>query len=393
MNGTFTYRHAPSATPGPATAGPARIRPVRIGPTTVSPVRISSAAGDLDAISPLLAEAQAAVGDVPALLDLAKAAAATAPKPGEGRTAFLWEILASVTAVDVAAGRVLEPHLDAAAILGQAAGLAAGEGRDCPDFGGTRFEGAWGVFAAEAPGLRLEAKEAGGCFLLHGSKPWCSLAAQLDHAVLTAHVEGGGRAAFAVDLHADGVSFADPEWTSRGLREIPSGTVHFDGVPAVPLGGAGWYYQRPGFAWGGMGVAACWLGGAVAVARSFTASLRKAADGGREPDQIALAHLGEIDRTLAALTGYLAQTAARIDAGELSDGGAWREALRVRGSVATAVERIQALVSQNLGPAPLAFDEGYGKRMADLALYIRQHHAMRDDAQLGALTLAGNNPW
>jgi len=393
MNGTFTYRHAPSATPGPATAGPARIRPVRIGPTTVSPVRISSAAGDLDAISPLLAEAQAAVGDVPALLDLAKAAAATAPKPGEGRTAFLWEILASVTAVDVAAGRVLEPHLDAAAILGQAAGLAAGEGRDCPDFGGTRFEGAWGVFAAEAPGLRLEANEAGGCFLLHGSKPWCSLAAQLDHAVLTAHVEGGGRAAFAVDLHADGVSFADPEWTSRGLREIPSGTVHFDGVPAVPLGGAGWYYQRPGFAWGGMGVAACWLGGAVAVARSFTASLRKAADDGREPDQIALAHLGEIDRTLAALTGYLAQTAARIDAGELSDGGAWREALRVRGSVATAVERIQALVSQNLGPAPLAFDEGYGKRMADLALYIRQHHAMRDDAQLGALTLAGNNPW
>ena len=50
-------------------------------------------------------------------------------------------------------------------------------------------------------------------------------------------------------------------------------------------------------------------------------------------------------------------------------------------------------MSQNLGPAPLAFDEGYGKRMADLALYIRQHHAMRDDAQLGALTLAGKNPW
>ncbi|WP_223987684.1 acyl-CoA dehydrogenase family protein [Arthrobacter sp. NicSoilB8] len=340
-----------------------------------------------------MAEAQAAVGDVPALLDLAKAAAATAPKPGEGRTAFLWEILASVTAVDVAAGRVLEPHLDAAAILAQAAGLAAGEGRDCPDFGGIRFDGAWGVFAAEAPGLRLEARAADGCFLLHGSKPWCSLAAQLDHAVLTAHVEGGGRAAFAVDLHADGVSFGDPEWTSRGLREIPSGTVHFDGVPAVPLGGSGWYYQRPGFAWGGMGVAACWLGGAVAVARSFTTSLRKAADGGREPDQIALAHLGEIDRTLAALTAYLARTADRIDAGELSDAGAWREALRVRGSVATAVERIQALVSQNLGPAPLAFDDAYGKRMADLALYIRQHHAMRDDAQLGALTLAGDTPW
>ncbi|WP_155855832.1 acyl-CoA dehydrogenase family protein [Arthrobacter sp. 9MFCol3.1] len=352
------------------------------------PVRISSATADLETISPLLSEAQAAVGDVPALLELAKSAAAAAPKPGDGRTAFLWEILASVTAVDVAAGRVLEPQLDAVAILAQAGDDAAQHGRDCPDPDDADFEGTWGVFAAEAPGLRLEAKESSDGWILQGSKPWCSLAAQLDHAVLTAHLEAGGRAAFAVDLHADGVGFANPEWTSRGLREIPSGTVHFEAVPAVPLGGAGWYYQRPGFAWGGMGVAACWLGGAVAVARSFADSLRHAADGGREPDQIALAHLGEIDRTLAALTAYLAGTAARIDAGELSDRGAWKEALRVRGSVATAVERVQTLVSQNLGPAPLAFDERYGKRMADLALYIRQHHAMRDDAQLGALALA-----
>ena len=211
--------------------------------------------------------------------------------------------------------------------------------------------------------------------------------------MLTAHLDGGGRAAFAVDLHAAGVSFADPHWTSRGLREIPSGTVHFDAVPAVPLGGAGWYYQRPGFAWGGMGVAACWLGGAVAVARSYADALKTAADGGREPDQLALAHLGEIDRTLSGLLHYLARTAARIDAGELSGPGAWSEALRVRGSVAAAVDRIQALVGQNLGPGPLAFDEPYAKRMADLSLYVRQHHAMRDDAQLGALTFKGDHPW
>ncbi|MEO3931733.1 acyl-CoA dehydrogenase family protein [Micrococcaceae bacterium Sec7.4] len=364
-------------------------------PDTQRPVavRISSAPEDLAGLGPLLEAARSAVGDVPALLELAKAAAATAPNPGEGRTAFLWEILASVTAVDVAAGRAIEPHLDAAAILAQATGQAALNGWDCPDFDGVHFDGAWGVFAAEAAGLRLHAKPADGCFLLHGAKPWCSLAAQLDHAVVTAHLDGGGRAAFAVDLHAHGVSFEDPQWTSRGLTEIPSGTVHFDAVPAVPLGDAGWYYRRPGFAWGGMGVAACWLGGAVAVARGFKGSLLAAADGGREPDQLALAHLGEIDRTLTALTGYLARTAARIDAGELSDRGAWSEALRVRGNVATAVERIQTLASQNLGPAPLAFDPVYGKRMADLSLYIRQHHAMRDDAQLGALTLKGDHPW
>jgi alkylation response protein AidB-like acyl-CoA dehydrogenase len=341
-----------------------------------------------------------AVGDVPALLELATTADVAAPTPGGGRTAFLWEILASVTAVDVAAGRILEPHLDAAAIAAQAgnqagnqAGTSTGpESAHSLAAEGIRCGGAWGVFAAEAPGLRLEAGRAGGRVRLNGSKPWCSLAPQLDHAVLTAHADGG-RAAFAVDLHDPGVSFADPGWTSRGLREIPSGTVHFDNVPAVPLGGPGWYYSRPGFAWGGMGVAACWLGGAVAVARGFKASLLKAAASGREPDQIALAHLGEIDRTLTALTGYLSRTAARIDGGECSGSGAWSEALRVRGHVAAGVERVQTLVSQNLGPGPLAFDEGYGKRMADLSLYIRQHHAMRDDAQLGALTLKGDHEW
>ena len=353
-------------------------------------VGIGSSPEDLAVLYPLLAAVGSAVGDVPALLRLAETAELSAPKPGEGRTAFLWELLASVTAVDVAAGRILEPHLDAAAIIAQAAGP---EETGAPADARIHFGGAWGVFAAEAPGLRLEAMPAGAGVRLTGSKPWCSLAPQLDHAVLTAHTDDGGRAAFAVDLHASGVSFADPEWTSRGLREIPSGTVHFDGVPAVPLGGPGWYYRRPGFAWGGMGVAACWLGGAVAVARGFKGSLLKAAASGREPDQIALAHLGEIDRTLTSLTGYLARTAARIDGGELSGSDAWSEALRIRGQVAASVERIQTLVSQNLGPGPLAFDEGYGKRMADLSLYIRQHHAMRDDAQLGALTLKGNHQW
>jgi alkylation response protein AidB-like acyl-CoA dehydrogenase len=373
------------------------------------PVRISSAASRLESTVPLLESVRDAVGDVPALLALARSVGRTAPRPGDGDTAHLWELLASVTAVDVAAGRVLEPHLDAVAILAQAGAIAregSGAAGAAPEVLPAAVpdtaDGAWGVFAAEGPGLRLEASPDGaGGYVLNGSKPWCSLAGQLDGAVLTAHLAGGNsvdagtgaRAAFAVKLHGPGVSCETPQWSSRGLREIPSGTVHFEGVRAVPVGGPGWYFERPGFAWGGMGVAACWLGGAVAVARDFSSALAKAAEGGREPDQVALAHLGETDRIIASLTGYLARTAARIDAGDLSGSGAWSEALRVRGAVAAAVERIQAMVAQNLGPGPLAFNESYGKRMADLSLYIRQHHAMRDDAQLGALTLKGDRSW
>ena len=133
-------------------------------------------------------------------------------------------------------------------------------------------------------------------------------------------------------------------------------------------------------------------------------------DKGREPDQIALAALGETDRILTSTLQYLARTAELIDGGALSNAGpcptarpvartapvadrsAWSEALRVRGTVAAAVERVLSLVGRNRGPAPLAFDEPYAKRMADLALYVRQHHAMRDDAQLGKLTLEGGPP-
>ena len=89
------------------------------------PVRISSEPAQLQALEPVLEKVRAAVGDVPTLLTLAEDIGRTAPKPGEGNTAKLWELLASVTAVDVAAGRVLEPHLDALAILTQA-GVPAG---------------------------------------------------------------------------------------------------------------------------------------------------------------------------------------------------------------------------------------------------------------------------
>jgi alkylation response protein AidB-like acyl-CoA dehydrogenase len=356
-----------------------------------TPVLFDSTAAGISPWSSILRAVPDAAGDVTALLALAVEAGETWPRPGEGRTPLLWELLASVAAIDVAAARVFEPHLDAAAILSQAA-AAAGDPGAVP---GKEPRASWGVFAAEAPGVSLQAGRDGGAVVLDGAKPWCSLAASLDRAVITAHTDDGGRAAFTVDLRHPGVRCEEPTWVARGLREIPSGTVHFDQVPAVPLGGTGWYHSRPGFAWGGMGVAACWLGGAVGLARDFRAGLLAGADAGREPDQVALAALGEVDRTLTAAMQYLARAAARIDDGSMGPPGqsTWSEAQRVRGTVASAVERVLHLVLSHRGPGPLAFEERYAKRTADLGLYVRQHHGARDDAQLGRLTLKGDCPW
>ncbi|MFM9275371.1 acyl-CoA/acyl-ACP dehydrogenase [Pseudarthrobacter sp. NKDBFgelt] len=373
-------------------------------PGTNAAVRLSAAREGPDGLDPLFQAVSASAGNVPALLGLAQEAGKEWPRPGEGNTALLWELLATVAALDVAAARVFEPHLDALAILAQA-------GHDP-----ARASGAWGVFAAEGAGMRLAAESNGSGVLLSGAKPWCSLAQVLDHAVVTAHTDDGGRAAFAVDLRHAGVTCEEPEWVARGLQEIPSGTVRFDRVPAEPLQGTNWYFSRPGFAWGGMGVAACWLGGAVGIARDYRDSLRAGRLSGREPDQVALASLGELDRTLTSALQYLAGTAEGIDRqGQASteqvsteqvpaDQGPpqqwnpgrvtpWSDALRVRATCAAAVERVMSVVGSNRGPGPLAFDRTYAKRMADLALYVRQHHGMRDDAQLGSLTLKGDAPW
>ena len=63
-------------------------------------------------------------------------------------------------------------------------------------------------------------------------------------------------------------------------------------------------------------------------------------------------------------------------------------ALRTRAVVADAVERVLHQGAHALGPAPLAFDADHAGRVADLQLYVRQHHGERDLAALGAAVLA-----
>ena len=58
--------------------------------------------------------------------------------------------------------------------------------------------------------------------------------------------------------------------------------------------------------------------------------------------------------------------------------------------VAAAAERVLHQVAHALGPAPLAFDADHARQVADLELYVRQHHGERDLAALGA-TLLGRS--
>ena len=302
---------------------------------------------------------------------LAQGLASLGSVPGDGTTLDQWEALATVAAADLGAARALEPHLDAVAILRQA-------GADVPT-------GALGVFAAEGGGDPLIATQTEAGWSLAGTKPWCSLADRLDAALVTASAPvDGPRQLFVVELTRPGVTVQPGAWAARGLVEIPSGPVHFDGVPALPVGEPGWYLDRPGFAWGGIGVAACWHGGAVGIARTVHAAAAA------KPNPHLLAHLGAIDELLQSSRRALAEAAALVDAGS-TDGRVL--AKRVRATVARAVEETIVRAGRALGPAPLALDEAHAKRVADLTLYVRQHHAERDQQSLGEALATGDAPW
>ena len=300
-----------------------------------------------------------------------------APRVGGGGTRELWELLASTAALDVSAARMLEPHLDALSILDQASTENAD---DRPDLERVHVRpgSTWGVFAAEAAGKRLQAVRDGHDWRLRGIKPWCSLAEHLTHALVTASVDDERRGLFAVDLRSAGVRPHGGPWFARGLPDVVSSDVDFDDVPAVAVGDVGWYLTRPGFAWGGMSVAACWWGAAVGLADALIAAASS-----ERADQLALAHLGRVDAALWAARAALAEAADLIDEGRSASVGDRLLAERVRSVVVTAATLTLAEADAALGPAPLVADESHARRVADLHLYLRQHHGPRDSARIG----------
>ncbi len=102
------------------------------------------------------------------------------PRPGEGRTALRWSALAAVAACDLALVKLYEGHTDAQAILAE---LNVNVNTGAP---GLAERGRWGVWAAEPPHRKVTATPSGGDTLrLEGTKPWCSGAAALTHALVT----------------------------------------------------------------------------------------------------------------------------------------------------------------------------------------------------------------
>jgi alkylation response protein AidB-like acyl-CoA dehydrogenase len=222
--------------------------------------------------------------------------------------------------------------------------------------------------------------------VLHGTKQYCSGARVCTHALVTAAADDGPRL-FAVEV-ADTSPRAD-SWPATGMAGSDTLDVVFPGVAAVPVGPPGGYTDRPGFSHGGVGVAACWYGGARAVARALLDAAAK-----RDVGPHALAHLGAVDLGLRTAHAALGQAAEEIDADPVDLRGAGPlRALRVRALTEAVATDVLRRTGRALGAGPLSHDEAHSRAVADLTVYLRQHHAERDLARLGELVAEQGPAW
>ncbi|MEU9130803.1 acyl-CoA dehydrogenase family protein [Kitasatospora sp. NPDC048540] len=304
------------------------------------------------------------------------------PLPGGGRTRARWKALTRWAQRDLSLARLVEGHTDAVAILAELGAPGAGP---APVSGaGAR----WGVWAAEPPGYTLEAYREGGGWRLSGVKPFCSGARVCTHALVTAR-EGERRRLFALEVEQPGVVPRPDSWPGPGMAGSDTLDVELDAVRAVPVGEPGAYLERPGFHHGGIGVAACWLGGARAVARTLLTAART-----WDLDPHALAHLGAVDARLATVDALLDSAAAAVDTDPGDrEGTALLRTMRVRAAVEDAGGDVLARVGRALGAAPLGHDVTHARAVADLTVYLRQHHAERDLAALGRAARAARSDW
>ncbi|MDM0019347.1 acyl-CoA dehydrogenase [Variovorax saccharolyticus] len=302
------------------------------------------------------------------------------PLPGSGATLERWRMLSEVAAHDLSLVKLFEGHTDALAIrreLGAADAVA-----------GTR----WATWCAEPPDARvtleaLPAHRSGPAPIrLHGTKAWCSGARSVTHAVVSCWNAEGEPCLAEVALGQPAVIVTDEGWHAVGMAGSGSVDVRFEGAAAHQIGRPGDYVRRPGFWQGGAGIAACWFGGALGIARQTRGFC------GTKPDAHRLAHLGAIDTALSAAAAVLRESAAWIDARPGED--ARQLALRLRLVVEDAAHALIAHACRATGAAPLCRDARFARAVADLPVFMRQSHAERDLAALGECVLdAEATPW
>jgi alkylation response protein AidB-like acyl-CoA dehydrogenase len=296
------------------------------------------------------------------------------PRPGSGATLSRFSALADVASQSMPLAKLYEAHTDAKAILAELEHPLMDQGQS------------WGVFAADDPSATLTATPTGeNSCRLNGSKAWCSGAAKISHALVTARSPDGDALLVAVELDHGLVAFRHDDWHAVGMAMTETSVATFRDVPGEIVARNNAYITRPGFWHGAVGIAACWYGGAAYLAEQLRLAMAK------RPDPHGLAHLGAVTRDLHAARGALQHAAQVIDLNPTSD--ARPLALATRAIVEASAESILHHCGRALGARPYCTDARFAQMVADLPVFMRQSHAERDLAALGSCVAQFDSSW
>ena len=277
----------------------------------------------------------------------------------------LIENLLALGRTDIPLARLAEGHIDATRILAQAR---------TPAHPGA-FYGVW-ASRSDQSGVRATSGS-GGSLALTGTVRFASGAGLLDRALIPVWLEDERHQ--LLDLDVRDLPVDASVWHSSAMAASRTYDVRIEltAGPETQIGETGFYLQRPGFFPGGVGVAACWVGGAARVADLLHARHPR-------PSPAQQTRLGRIRADLTVGAAAVRAAGALLDqVWGRSDVDWLMLATEARAVAAEAVRRIVAEARLTTGPAGVALDPALSAAVPDLELYALQQNSDGDALLLG----------
>lgn len=298
--------------------------------------------------------------------------------PGKGKTWQRWQILAHIAGIDLTVAKWFESHLDSLSIIDE---VTAGTSIPLS----IHSDQWWAIWAADGGTQPLKRHEE----YLAGTKLWCSAASLVDYGLLTYRDDQQRSCLAIVDMRAartaQQASISDTDWQAIGMSATQTETLQLDQVACTAIGQPNDYLDRAGFWHGAAGVAACWLGAALAMAKFLFESQYS------KPNAYKAAALGEVLTTLEVTRHYGKELAYCIDR-DPTQSHVYQVRL-FRAQVERCVEIVLKHVGTALGAAPFCQSAHYAQLAADLPVFIRQSHGAFDLQHIAELSYQSLPSW
>ena len=271
--------------------------------------------------------------------------------------------LVAVARVDLTLARLVEGHADALRILDQA--------------GRSPGAGVYGVWASRSAGTGVRAEIVDGGAHLRGELRFASGIGLIDRALVPGWVDEDHHLLF--DIDAGTATVDESTWRTAAMDASRSFTVALDVDGGEPIGPTDFYLQRPGFVVGGLCVAAVWTGGLQQVLDLVTSGIRAFRPSAHQLRRIGVMEQARWQAQVAMEAAVQAVTTERAG---------WADAVaHARTAVATGCDEVVDQAAKVVGPGGLSRNGRLARAIADLGIYVRQHHTDLELEQAGRRAL------